>query len=63
MRHFFVTLDAPLHGYPAPLERMSTPVIPLFVGESLPVDFRVVTNVQRVDSEVIESACLDSRSD
>lgn len=50
MRHVLMSLDAMSHGMPASLEVMRAEEVPVRVGEGLPVDLRIVPDVQRVHS-------------
>ena len=57
MAHILVTLHASLHGQPATLKSMGAPKIPGWIGQGLPIDFGVITNVERVHSENSKVIC------
>lgn len=50
MRHVLMSLDAMSHGVPASLEVMRAEEVPVRVREGLPVDLRIIPNIQGVHS-------------
>lgn len=52
MRHVLMSLDAMSHGVPASLKVMRAEKVPIRVGEGLPIDLRIVPDVQGVHSMV-----------